>query len=84
MNFVFSKHARDRHSDEKWNAATILDLIIERQLQDRQDLPGQTANVICGVAPDGEYVGIVTSKPKFNTCVVVTGFAASKEYWESV
>jgi hypothetical protein len=84
MNLKYSAHALDKHSKDKWNAATIRELLESGRLVQYGVFPGQTSDCHCGYAPDGEYVGLVISKEKDGVRVIVTGFASPKEYWKSV
>ena len=81
--FKNSNHV-SKHAHEKWNAETIRKLVEDGGLNCQEFFEGETADVICGVAPDGAYVGLIVGKEKDGIRVVVTGFEAPKEYWESV
>ena len=81
--FKNSRHIT-KHLHEKWNAETIRELIENNQLGGLEFLEGNTADVICGEAPDGSYVGLIVGKEKGGIRVVVTGFEAPKDYWENV
>ena len=75
--FKNSNHI-NKHLQEKWNALTVRELIEDNQLEDKEFLEGNTADVICGVAPDGVYVGLIVGKEKDGVRIVVTGFEAPK------
>lgn len=81
--FKNSNHI-NKHLQEKWNALTIRELVENDGLTSQDFLEGETADVICGVAPDGVYVGMIVGKEKDGVRIVVTGFEAPKEYWEKV
>ena len=83
MEFRFSKHSLEEHQDEKWNAVTIRDAVESGRVQDVEILSGQAADILCGWV-DGDFVGLVLGKEKDGVVVIVTGFAAPKEYWLSV
>jgi hypothetical protein len=74
-----SEHAKQKHKNERWNAVTILEAYRTGDMQGCQSLTGKTADVICGFV-NGECVGMIVSK----SGVIITGYAASLEYWKSV
>lgn len=77
---IFSRHARGGHSDDKWNAVTIEAAYKAGKLRNITKLEGQTADVIYGYAEDGTCVGLIIGKNN----IIVTGFAASEDYWKNV
>ena len=81
--FKNSRHIT-KHLHEKWNAETIRNLVENNLLDSQEFLEGTTADIICGEAPDGSFVGLIVGKEKGGVRIVVTGFEAPKEYWESV
>jgi hypothetical protein len=83
LNLKLSSHARTDHQNEKWNGVTIREAYENGQLSNVEVFEGRTADHLYGVAPDGTDVGLVISKPKlFGPRIVITGYAASKSYWQ--
>lgn len=82
--FKFSKHSKNKHADEKWNPETIKEVVENGKLTNKKLLPGKTADVITGIAPDGKSVGLIVSKPKNGDSVIITGFEAPEDYWKKV
>ncbi len=78
--FKFSHHSKGKHSNEEWNAATIKAALDQGKLRNVTTLPGETADVIYGYAPDGTCVGLIIGK----NSIVITGFAAPESYWKNV
>ncbi len=78
-----SEHAKSKHKNDKWNAVTIREAYYSGRMSNIEFLPGETADVLCGEV-EGVFVGLVLSKPVLGVRVIVTGFAASLEYWKSV
>lgn len=78
--FRFSRHASNGHSGDEWNARTIKAAYDQGKLYRVETLPGTTADVVYGYAPDGTCVGMIVGK----NGVIITAFAAPEEYWQSV
>lgn len=83
MLLKLSEHAKKKHQNEKWNAVTIREAYNKGRLEREELLIGATADVLCGVI-DGDFVGLILSKPKNGERIVATGFSAPREYWLSV
>jgi hypothetical protein len=81
MDLRLSQH-RSKHIHETWNQVTIKRLFDSGA--DFTLLPGQTADVLYGYAPDGECVGLIVSKEHDGYRVIITGFSAPAEYWQNV
>lgn len=75
----FSAHALKKHEHENWNALTIRAAYEQGRLLNVKTNEGRTADIIYGIAPDGEYVGLIVGK----NGIVITGFSAPLEYWQS-
>jgi hypothetical protein len=76
----FSRHAKNGHNNDHWNARTIEEIFEKGKLRNATLLTGKTADVIYGYAPDGACVGLIRGK----NGIIVTGFAAPEDYWKSV
>jgi len=76
---------KDKHKNEKWNQDTILEIVRNGELNNQVFLPGKTADVLYGTAPDGITVGMILSKEKEDgSRVIVTAFQAPSIYWKLV
>ena len=76
---------KDKHQHEKWNQDTILTIAKNGEMRNQVFLPGRTADVLYGTAPDGNTVGMILSKEKEDgSRVIITAFQAPSIYWKLV
>lgn len=76
---------KDKHKNETWNQDTILAILRSGELSGQHFLPGKTADVLYGTAPDGNTVGMILSKEKEDgSRVIITAFQAPAIYWKLV
>lgn len=83
LKLRYSIHALKRHNSESWNAVTIREAYESGRLQEVELMIGDTADILCG-SLDDVFVGLVLSKETNGERVIVTGFAAPREYWLNV
>ena len=83
MVLKFSNHALDKHKQEKWNALTIREAHKQGRLKEVEFLLGDTADILCGKI-EGDFVGLILSKETDGMRIIITGFAAPREYWINV
>lgn len=83
MNLKLSDHAKNKHTNERWNSVTIRDAYYEGRMQSVNFLEGETADILCGEI-EGDFVGLVLAKENNGVSVIITGFQAPLEYWKSV
>lgn len=81
--YKYSKHALSKHENDVWNARTIKAAIDNGNLARKEIMIGRTADIICGWIA-GEFVGLVVSKENNGEIIIITGYAAPREYWLNV
>ena len=81
--YKYSEHALGKHKSDKWNAKTIKEALERGEINQRELMVGNTADIICGFI-ENDYVGLVVSKERDGVRIIITGYSASRDYWLNV